>query len=225
MLSKRILSFHNTSIESVRALATAELAAIFGRLTDLPPILGPRVGLVTIACLPRNINAPLPGTYTGLPGSGVYPYGDAGPIYEQESSGLYNQNQLVTNVNSRVNRRLSLFGFYVLSFARSNTDGIGTFPANQYNFTGEYGPASSDIRHRASLGGTINGPWDLGLSPLIAVQTGAPFNIVTSQDVYGDTVLTARPGIATDPNKPGVIATSYDLLDPNPSPALRPPFP
>jgi len=168
--------------------------------------------------LTRNINAPLPGTYTGLPGSGVYPYGDVGPIYEQESSGLYNQNQLVANVNSRVNRRISLFGFYMLNFARSNTDGIGTFPANQYNFTGEYGPASSDVRHRGSLGGTITGPWDLRLSPLIVAQTGAPFNIITSQDVYGDTVLTARPGIATDPNKPGVIATPYGLLDPNPSP-------
>ena len=106
----------------------------------------------------------------------------------------------------------------MLNFARSNTDGIGTFPANQYNFTGEYGPASSDVRHRGSLGGTITGPWDLRLSPLIVAQTGAPFNIITSQDVYGDTVLTARPGIATDPNKPGVIATPYGLLDPNPSP-------
>jgi|SRR5579883_3324256 hypothetical protein len=30
-----------------------------------------------------------------------------------------------------------------------------------------------------------------------------------------------RPGIATDPNKPGVIQTSYGLLDPNPTPGER----
>ena len=34
---------------------------------------------------------------------------------------------------------VSLFGFYVFNRARSNTDGQGTFPANPYDFTGEYG--------------------------------------------------------------------------------------
>lgn len=76
----------------------------------------------------RNINAPLPGTYTGVPGSGVFPYGNVGPIFLVESAGTYNQNQLITNVNSRVNRNVSLFGFYMLNFARSNTDGVNTFP-------------------------------------------------------------------------------------------------
>ena len=168
--------------------------------------------------LSRNINAPLPGTYTGVPGSGVFPYGPVGAIYEQESGGLYNQSQVVFNANSRLNRNVSLFGFYVLSYARSNTDGINTFPANQYNMIGEYGPASTDIRHRASLGGSVVAPWGLRLSPLVVVQSGAPFDIYTSQDVYGNTLLSARPGIPADPTKPGLIHTPYGLLDPNPSP-------
>lgn len=167
--------------------------------------------------LSRNINAPLLGTYTGVAGSGVYPYGPVGPIYEQESGGLYNQNQLVTNINSRLNRNVSLYGFYVLSYAKSNTDGINTYPANQYNMAGEYGPAATDIRHRGSIGGSIVAPWNLRFSPLIVVQSGAPFDIYTSQDVYGDTLLSARPGIPNDPNKPGLIHTPYGLLDPNPS--------
>ena len=37
------------------------------------------------------------------------------------------------------------------------------------------------------------------------------------QDLYGDTLFYARRGIATDPNRPGVIATPYGLLDPNPT--------
>ncbi len=168
--------------------------------------------------LSRNINAPFPGTYTGVAGSGLYPYGNVGPIYEQESGGLYNQDQLVVNVNSRVNRNVSLYGFYVLSYAWSNTDGIGTFPANQYSMDGEYGPAETDIRHRGSIGGTVVAPWNLRFSPLIVIQSGRPFDIFTSQDVYGDTLLSARPGIPTDPNKPGLIHTAYGLLDPNPSP-------
>jgi hypothetical protein len=32
----------------------------------------------------------------------------------------------------------------------------------------------------------------------------------------GNTLFNGRPGIATDPNRPGLVATSYGLLDPNP---------
>jgi hypothetical protein len=168
--------------------------------------------------LSRNINAPLPGTYTGIPGSGVYPYGAAGPIQEVESAGLYNQSQLTVNVNSQVNAKLSLFGFYSLNYAKSNTDGVGSSPANQYDLRDEYGPASTDVRNRAVFGGSVTSKWGLRLNPFISVQSGRPFNIVTSQDVYGDTLLTARPGLAANPNQPGVLATPYGLLDPNPSP-------
>jgi hypothetical protein len=58
-------------------------------------------------------------------------------------------------------------------------------------------------------------------NPLVILQSGAPFNIVTSQDIYDDTVLTARPGFAADPSQPGVIATSYGLLDPDPVPGEK----
>lgn len=165
----------------------------------------------------RNINAPLPGTYTGVAGSGVYPYPDEGPIYEMESAGLYNQNQMVANVNSRVNQKISLIGTYTLASARSNTDGLSTFPANQYNMAGEYGPATNDVRNRVSIGGSITTKWKLQWSPLLIFQSGLPFNITTSQDVYGDTVLTARPGFATS-STPGAILTSYGWLNPDPTP-------
>jgi hypothetical protein len=156
----------------------------------------------------RNINAPLP--------DGAYPYPGEGPIYEMESAGLYNGNLLVTNINSRLTPKTSLFGSYSLAYARSNTDGLNTFPANQYSMAGEYGPASNDVRNRMSLGGSIASKGGLVWNPFVILQSGAPFNIITSQDVYNDTVLTARPGFATNPNQPGVIATSYGLFDPDP---------
>ena len=141
-----------------------------------------------------------------------------GPIYEMESAGLYNQNQLITTLNSRLTQKISLFGSYSFGYARSNTDGPNTFPANQYSYAGEYGPAGNDIRHRVSISGSITTKGGLLFSPFIILQSGPPFNIITSQDIYGDTVLNARPGFATNPNQPGVIATSYGLLDPNPAP-------
>ena len=141
-----------------------------------------------------------------------------GPVYLMESSGLFNQNQLITNVNSKLNRNVSLWGYYTLSRAMSNTDGLGTFPAVPWSMAGEYGPAAWDIRHRAFIGGSINTKWNVRLSPFIVVQSGAPYNITVGQDIYGDTLFNARPGIPTDLNKPGLIDTMYGWLDPNPSP-------
>ncbi len=144
-----------------------------------------------------------------------------GPVYLMESSGLYNQNQLITNVNARLNNNVSLFGYYTLNHAMSNTDGLGTFPGSPYTMAGEYGPAATDIRHRAFIGGSLNTKWNVRLSPFIVVQSGAPYNITVGQDIYGDTLFNARPGIPTDLTKPGLIDTVYGWLDPSPPPGER----
>ena len=158
-----------------------------------------------------DINAPLPGTFPGNP---IYPYGTPNPIFLMESSGLYNQNQLITNVNSRLNANISLFGFYTFNHARSNTDGLGTYPANPYDYSGEYGPASTDVHHRVFMGGSLNTKWNVRLSPFVVVQSGPPFNITAGRDIYGDTLFNGRPGIST-----GTTPYYYNglYLDPNPT--------
>ncbi|HYM07282.1 MAG TPA: carboxypeptidase regulatory-like domain-containing protein [Terriglobales bacterium] len=171
--------------------------------------------------VPRSldINAPLPGTYDpSIRGSGVFPLGNSNPLFLMTSSGLYNQNQVSVNVNARVNRDVSLTGTYTWNHARSNTDGLGTYPANPYNYSGEYGPASSDVHHTVSLNGSIDTKWGIRFSPLLNIQSGSPFDITTGSDLYGTTLFNARPGIATDPSRPGLIPTKYGLLDPNPAP-------
>lgn len=163
----------------------------------------------------EDINAPLPGPFQQ--GMSVYPYGTPNPIFLEESSGLYNQNQLILNINSQLNSNVSLYGWYVLNHAMSNTDGINTFPANPYSMQGEYGPASSDVRNRVFVAGTINTKWNVRLSPFVIVQSGAPFNITIGRDIYGDTLLNARPGIpTTQAEMERSILTPYGLLDPDP---------
>ena len=170
----------------------------------------------------RDINAPLPGTFDPTePNSGALPFQGTGPIFLMESAGLYNQNQLIVNVNTTARRNISLSGSYVLNRAMSNTDGVNTFPENPYNLTGEYGPAATDIRQRLSLNGSVNTKWNLSLSPFVVIQSGPPFNLIVGQDIYGTTLLNARPGFAVNANKPGVIQTPYGLLDPNPAPDER----
>lgn len=169
----------------------------------------------------NDINAPLPGTYTG-PGTGVYPlysqYAN-NPVLLMESSGIYNQWQLITNIRSQLSRRISLNGFYMYGHANSNTDGVGTLPGNPYSSAGEYGPSSLDVHNRVFVGGTINTWWNVLAAPFFTANSGAPFNIITGTDLYGEdiasTLFTARPGISPTPT-----AYKYDgiYLDPNPKP-------
>ncbi len=174
----------------------------------------------------QDINAPLAGTYDPfVPGSGVYPFGKPGPVFLAESAGLYNQHQLIANLNARINKDISLTGSYVLNRAMSNTDGLGRFPAKPYDFTGEYGPAATDMRNRFSLTGSINAKWNVRFSPFVIVDSGPPFDITIGRDLYGTTLFNARPGIPPNdlnaPNKPGLIRTGYGLLDPNSTPGEK----
>jgi hypothetical protein len=159
----------------------------------------------------RNVNAPVPGTL-------VRPLPGQGNIFQYESSGRFNQQQLIVNVNNRLSPRLSISANYVFNRARSDTDGANTFPANQYDLSGEYGRSSQDIRHRFSVFGTISGlPWDIRLSPILIANSGRPFNITVGRDLNGDTLFTDRPAFATDLTDPGVRVTPYGAFDVTPS--------
>ena len=79
-----------------------------------------------------NINAFLPGTYDPATGTGTRPNGINENIYQFQSEGIYNQNQVTVNYTVRA-KRVSLFGFYMLNFANADTSGATYFPTNQLN--------------------------------------------------------------------------------------------
>jgi hypothetical protein len=141
--------------------------------------------------------------------------GTPSPVFVMSSSGLYNQNQVVANIRAKPSSQISLFGYYVFSHASSNTDGLGTFPANPKSNSGEYGPAATDIHHRFLAGGSLQMRGNIRISPYVILQSAAPFNITTGVDQYGTTLFNCRPGIAKSPGA-GIVATPYGLLDPNP---------
>jgi Carboxypeptidase regulatory-like domain/TonB dependent receptor len=164
-----------------------------------------------------NINTPLPGTYSLTnPSSAVYPYfatNGTGVVDLFESTGTFRQNQLIANVNARVNAKITLFGFYVFSHANSdvlggggqggrggdggggggNQGGVGGQPSNPYNFANDYGRASFDIHHRVMINGTISAPYGVRLSPNITMNSAPPFNVTSGVDQYGSAQFNGRP--------------------------------
>jgi hypothetical protein len=166
----------------------------------------------------RAINAPLPGTFNPLiPGSGVRPLG-VNNYFEYDSTGQFEQNTLIATLGGRLSRSLNFNMNYAFGKARSNTDGAGTFASNPYDFSTEWGRASSDVRHRFTLNGTYRAPWGITINPFLIVTSGTPFNITIGRDLNGDTLFTDRPAFATDLTKPGIVATRWGTFDPNPLP-------
>jgi len=164
----------------------------------------------------RAINAPLP-----APSSGVRPLASINNFFEYDSTGRFNQNQLIVTLGSRFSRNVSFNINYAFSKSNSDTDGAGTFAANPYDFIGEYGRAFNDIRHRFTLFGNFRTRWGISLNPFLIVASGAPFNITIGRDLNGDTLFTDRPAFATDLTKPGVIITRFGVFDPNPGPGSQ----
>lgn len=163
--------------------------------------------------LSRNINAPL--------ADGSKPFGDAGNLYQYESTGIFKQNQLIANFNIRAGSNLSLFGFYTLNYANSDTSGASSFPSNSYDVIADYGRASFDVRHRLFMGGSFGLPYAIRLSPFMVISSGQPFNITVGKDLNGDNIYNDRPALATDASAPNVVATEWGLFNINPAAGER----
>jgi hypothetical protein len=165
----------------------------------------------------RNINAPDPAN----PGD-ARPNGSISNLYQYESAGLYNQNQMIANFNVRESK-VSLFGFYTLSYADSNTAGSASFPMNQYNLDEDYGRAAYDVRNRLFLGGSWNLPHGFQVFPFVVANSAPPFNITLSDDLGGNylPIFNARPSFAASPTEPNVVSTRWGNFDTQPVPGEK----
>jgi hypothetical protein len=193
--------------------------------------------------LTDDVNAPCPGTYNPADPSAETvagpPSGEECPatppaneivrpefatfgndnVDQFQSEGIFHQNQLIMNLNYKLGSVISLFGYYTLNYADSDTSGINSFPSNPYNLIADYGRASFDTRSRVFLGGTITLPKGFRLNPLFVASSGSPFNITVGQDLLGDAQFNSRPGIALSTNqlRPSVIETQkFGALDTDP---------
>ena len=163
-----------------------------------------------------NINAFLPGSYDYNTGTGVRPNGIDENIYQYQSGGIYKQNQLITNFSVRA-RKLTLFGFYLVNFAKADTSGATYFPSNQFDPGADYGRSTFDVRNRFLVGGNYLAPFGVSLSPFLVSNSGTPFNITLGEDLNGDNQFNDRPAYATG-SSTDVVHTNYGSFDVLPSP-------
>ena len=171
----------------------------------------------------NNVNAPY------VPG-GPTPNKTNENIYRYTSGGIFRQNQLMANIRVNTGRRVSLFGFYVLNFAKSDANSGGSpggffssgttseasFVSNQYDPLADYGRASFDVRHRIFLGGNFSLPYSFSLSPFVIINSGQPYNLTTGQDNNTDSIFNDRPWFATS-NANAVCSSraSFSTTDPS----------
>ena len=153
----------------------------------------------------RNANAPQ------VPGYDI----TAPNIYQYYSEAVFKQNQLITNFNARFGSKLSLFGFYSLSFADSDTGGVDSNPSNSANLKLDYGRAAFDVRNQVFIMGGWNAPWNLRFNPFIVAASGKPFNITLGQDVNEDSFFNDRPSFG-QAGAPDTLTTSYGTFNLNP---------
>lgn len=159
----------------------------------------------------RNANAPQ------VPG-----YDAAAPnIYQYYSEAVFKQNQLITNFNARFSPNLSIFGFYTLGWANSDSGGIGSNPTNSADLKQDYGRAAFDVRNQMFLVGSWSTRWGLRFSPFMVVASGKPFNITLGEDQNGDSFFNDRPSYAAAGDT-DTISTKYGDFNLNPAAGYTP---
>ncbi len=135
--------------------------------------------------------------------------------YQFQSGGVFKQHQIVLT-SSVQTRRFVLTGSYVFNLAKSDTEGVYSFPSVAQNPGFDYGRASFGVRHRVTLMSSYTAPFGFVFASLLTAQSGTPYNLTTGNDLTGNNQFNARPAYGTC-GAPGVVSTRYGCLDTNPA--------
>jgi len=156
-----------------------------------------------------------------------YDPGVLGQVTYDESNETASYHSLQISASRPLTRNLMINGFYVFShsFQSVNESAIGQAAAQDFdNLREERGPTDNDRRHVASISGLWNLEYYGGsnsvmrqilngwtISPIVSLQSGAPFSIVSGTNNNFDSANANRPDLV-----PGVSA----FLDPHRSRAV-----
>lgn len=153
------------------------------------------------------------------PGFDLADYTTTGPPptldnYQYQSGGSYRQNQLILS-SSIAFKHLTLSGNYTLNEAKSDTQGVNSFPSVAQDPGLDYGRATFGIRHRFTLIESYTAPHGFVIAALLAAQSGTPYNLTIGSDLTGNNQFNARPTYGTC-GASNVVSTQYGCLDTDP---------
>jgi carboxypeptidase family protein len=151
-----------------------------------------------------DINAPLPGT-------GVRPDRTRLNLFQIQSTGTSRTDAVSATFRGR------LAGFrgtiqYTLARALDDASDVFALPADSYNLAAEHGRADFDRRHRFNVAGAYGWMHDrVRLGAVLAMYSGAPYDIVTGTDTNRDLVANDRPAGVTRNSGEGPGYAQLDL--------------
>ncbi len=82
---------------------------------------------------------------------------------------------------------------YTLGSAYNDSSGIGSFPANNYDLSGEWSRADSDQRHRFNLLGSVKAGRLFNVGIALQAESGRPYSMITGRDGNHDGLALDRP--------------------------------
>ncbi|GAA3746547.1 TonB-dependent receptor [Terriglobus aquaticus] len=116
--------------------------------------------------------------------------------YQYQSEGYSRQNQLLINGRAPISPKFSVFGFYALNYANSNSNGPDTFETSLDPHV-DYGRPSWGNRSRLFVSGNWSAPFKFTVSPFMIANSGTPYNITTGTDTNGDSIINDRGEFAS----------------------------
>jgi hypothetical protein len=133
-----------------------------------------------------------------------------GYLYEYFPEAVFKQNQAIVSVNSKVNKNLSLVGFYTFSSANGNGNGTAS---NAYDLDQDYSRSSFVSRNSVFFMASYTGPWGIRFNPFLIAQAGKPFNITLASDPLNN-FFNQRPTYATSTTPAAdIVSTPFGQLD------------
>jgi hypothetical protein len=153
----------------------------------------------------RDINAPLPPSYTARPDASV------GVLREIESAGRRVSDSLEITLRGNLTRFFNGLAQYRLSSAHDNTSGIAYSPPNTYDLSGEWGRSDFDRRHRFEMIGTINPGKLFNLGVSVSLYSGQPYTLTTGLDQFHTGTANARPAGISRNSLQGPAFADLDL--------------
>jgi hypothetical protein len=135
----------------------------------------------------RDVNAPLPPQYSTRPDPAF------GAIRDIEATGRQRGHSLQVSLRGRAAKWFTGQAQYTWSRLKNDTSGINSFPANDYDLSGEWGRADSDRRHRVTALGRIRATRLFDIGANVTINSGAPYSETLGGDVLGNGRGRARP--------------------------------